>query len=118
MSRKGMTPEGSLQLARDTEVGARQLGGGAGHVVRWTAIAMSVFQLRAGIFGEIPGTSAAWAIIAFLFVNPGNVNIGSFHLNEDIANAISLIGLASLHFWRNARRGARKPLWPAHGPWA
>jgi TRAP transporter 4TM/12TM fusion protein len=46
----------SLQLAQESEAGARTISGKGGFFVFWFAVAMSVFQLYTGFFGELPGS--------------------------------------------------------------
>jgi len=52
----GQGLEESLQLAQESEAGARRISGKAGLLIRWLAIAMSLFQLYTGFFGELPGS--------------------------------------------------------------
>ncbi len=48
--------EESLKLAQEAETGARSISGKAGVFVRWLAMAMSLFQLYTGFYGELPGS--------------------------------------------------------------
>jgi len=56
------------QLAQDSETGSRTLSGKIGVFIRWFAIAMSLFQLYTGFFGELPGYQQLSVHLAFALV--------------------------------------------------
>jgi TRAP transporter 4TM/12TM fusion protein len=56
------------QLAQDSETGSRTLFGKIGVFIRWFAIAMSLFQLYTGFFGELPGYKQLSVHLAFAMV--------------------------------------------------
>ena len=60
--------EASLQLAQEAEAGSRSLSGKAASFIRWFAIAMSLFQLYTGFFGELPGSKQLSIHLTFAIV--------------------------------------------------
>jgi TRAP-type uncharacterized transport system fused permease subunit len=56
------------QLAQDSETGSRTLSGKIGVFIRWFAIAMSLFQLYTGFFGELPGYQQLSVHLTFALV--------------------------------------------------
>ncbi|MEW5726078.1 MAG: TRAP transporter large permease subunit, partial [Thermodesulfobacteriota bacterium] len=68
LEKKAPDLESSLQLAQEAETGARTVSGFGGLFIRWFAIAMSVFQLYTGFFGELPGYQQLSIHLSFALV--------------------------------------------------
>jgi TRAP transporter 4TM/12TM fusion protein len=47
--------------------------------------------------------------LAFLLVNPGDIDLGGFVLNYHVANFIAIAGVALLYLWHRARKKAQGP---------
>ena len=66
--KKAVNLEASLQMAQESEGGGREILGKASVFIRWFAIAMSVFQLYTGFFGELPGSKQLSIHLTFALV--------------------------------------------------
>jgi len=61
-------PADGLQLAQEAETGSRAVRGKAGLFIRWLAIAMSLFQLYTGFYGELSGAKQLSVHLSFALV--------------------------------------------------
>lgn len=43
-------------------------------------------------------------ILAFILVNPSNLSLGGFHINQHLANVVAISVLVALYLWQRARK--------------
>ena len=64
----GGSADDNLRMALEAEEGRKALGGKAREVIRWIAIAMSLFQIYTGFYGELPGSKQLSIHLTFALV--------------------------------------------------
>jgi|Deesub1362A_J573_1020465.scaffolds.fasta_scaffold00224_50 TRAP transporter 4TM/12TM fusion protein len=95
-----------VQQVQASEIGRIPIRGLAGHIIRWIAVSMSLFQLYTGFFGELPGSKQlsihlAFALVLCFLLFPPIRKKGKWGiLPMDMALAV-LSGAAALYLFVN-----------------